>query len=107
MTPDTVQQIWMLSLAVFAVVLLVVAALLTLILMTAKRIRRCVSEIWTSGQKVAANTVQLSQLHRTNYLVGQILASASGVAGATGAIAAHAEGCPGCPACVTGRGGAR
>lgn len=107
MTPDAVQQAWIWSLAVFAVVLVVVAALLTLILVTAKRIRRCVSDIWTSGQKVAANTVQLAQLHRTNYLVGQIHAAASGVAVATGAIAAHAERCPGCPACVIGSGGAR
>lgn len=107
MTPETIQQVWTLSLVIFAVVLVVVATMLTLILITAKRIHAGVSAIWTSGQKVAANTVQLAQLHRTNYLAGQILASAIGVAGATGAIASHAEGCPGCPACVIGRGGAR
>ncbi len=107
MTPETIQQVWMLSLLIFAVVLIVVAVLLALILRTSKRIHAGVSAIWTSGQKVAANTVQLAQLHRTNYLAGEILASAAGVAGATGAIAAHAETCPGCPACVIGHGGGR
>lgn len=107
MTPETIQQVWTWSLAIFLVVLVVVAVLLTLILSAVKRIHGGVSAIWTSGQKVAANTVQLAQLHRTNFLAGQILASAVGVAGATGAIAAHAEGCPGCPACVIGQGGAR
>lgn len=107
MTPAAIQQVWIVSLIIFAVVLVVVAVMLTLILTTAKRIHGGVSAIWTSGQKVAANTVQLAQLRRTNYLAGQILASAVGVAGATGAIAAHAEGCPGCPACVISHGGAR
>jgi len=107
MTPDTVQQIWIITLVIFAVVLVVVAALLTLILSTAKQIHAGVSAIWTTGQKIAANTVQLAQLDRTNFLAGGILASAGRVAGATGAIAAHAEGCPGCPACVIGHGGAR
>lgn len=107
MTPETIQQIWILTLVVFAVVLVVVAALLTLILSTATRIHAGVSAIWTTGQKIAANTVQLAQLDRTNFLAGGILASAGRVAGATGAIAAHAEGCPGCPACVIGQGGGR
>lgn len=107
MTPETVQQIWIITLVIYAVVLLVVAALLTLILSTAKQIHAGVSAIWTTGQKIAANTVQLAQLDRTNYLAGGILASAGRVAAATGAIAAHAEGCPGCPACVIGHGGAR
>jgi len=107
MTADAVQTIWILSLSVFVVVLLVVAVLLTLILMTAKRIHGGVSAIWTVGQKIANNTVHLAMLDRTNYLGGLILEAAGIVAGATGAIAAHAEGCPGCPACVIGHGGRR
>lgn len=107
MTPEAIQQVWMLSLIIFAVVLVVVAVLLTLILVTAKKIHGGVSAIWTAGQKVANNTVQLALLHRTNHLAGQILASAANVAAATGAIAAHAAGCPGCPACVIGAGGRR
>lgn len=107
MTAETVQQVWVLSLAVFVVVLLVVAVLLTLILRTAKRIRGGVAAIWNVGQKVANNTVHLALLDRTNYVAGRILASAGGVAAATEAIAAHASGCRGCPGCVIGHGAAR
>jgi len=100
MTPEAIQQIWILSLVIFTVVLLVVAVLLTLILATTKRIHGGVSAIWTVGQKVANNTIHLAMLHRTNALAGQILQSAVGVVGATESIASHATGCPGCPACV-------
>ena len=102
MTP-AVQQIWLLTLGIFVVVLLVVAALLTLILVTTKRIHAGVSAIWTAGQKVANNTIQLAMLDRTNFLAGQILDSAGRVAAATGGIAAHAGNCPECPACVIGQ----
>lgn len=102
MTQDTIVQVWLLSLGIFIVVLLVVAALLTLILRTSTQIHDGVSAIWTAGQKVANNTIQLSLLHHTNHAAGRILESAVGVAAATGAIAAHANGCPGCPACVMG-----
>ena len=102
MTADAAQQVWMLSLGIFVVVLLVVAALLTLILSTAKQIHGGVSAIWTVGQKVANNTIHLALLQRTNHLAGLILQSAGGVAAATEVIATHANGCPGCPACVVG-----
>ena len=105
MTPQTIQQVWIVSLIIFAVVLVVVAVLLTLILVTAKRIRTGVSAIWNAGQKVANNTVHLALLDRTNHIAGRILQSAGGVAGATGAIAQHAAGCAGCPQCVIGKGG--
>ena len=105
MTPETIQQVWIVSLAIFAVVLVVVAVLLTLILVTAKRIRAGVSAIWNSGQKVANNTVHLALLDRTNYIAGKILKSAAGVAAATALIAQHASGCAGCPQCVIGKAG--
>lgn len=105
MSPETIQQVWILSLIIFAVVLVVVAVLLTLILVTAKRIRAGVSAIWNAGQKVANNTVHLALLDRTNFIAGKILKSAGGVAAATGLIAQHASGCPGCPQCVIGKGG--
>jgi hypothetical protein len=107
MTPDAVQQVWVASLVVFVVVLLVVAALLTLILKTAKQIHGGVSAIWNVGQKVANNTVHLALLDRTNHLAGKILESAGRVAAATDAIATHAAGCPGCPACVIRHGASR
>ena len=102
MTPGAIQQVWLVSLGLFVVVLLVVAALLTLILSTAKQIHGGVSAIWNAGQRVANNTVQLALLDRTNHLAGKMLASAVKIAGATHAIATHADGCPGCPACVIG-----
>jgi len=104
---DAVRKVWLVSLAVFAVVLIVVAALLTLILRTARQIRGGVSEIWNVGQKVANNTIHISLLDSTNHLVSQILQNAVGVVGATGAIGAHAEQCPHCPSCVTAAGNAR
>ena len=105
MTPETIQQVWILSLVIFTVVLIVVAVLLTLILRTAKQIRAGVSAIWNAGQRVANNTIHLALLDRTNHIAGQILRSAGGVAAATGAIAQHAAGCPGCPECVIGKRG--
>jgi len=102
MSQDTIVQVWLLSLGIFVVVLLVVAALLTLILRTSTQIHNGVSAIWTVGQKVANNTIHLAMLDRTNHLAGKILQSAGGVAAATGAIAMHANTCPGCPACVLG-----
>ena len=99
---DAVQTLWTISLVVFVVVLLVVATLLTLILRTAHDIRGGVAVIWNVGQRIANNTIQLSQLATTNAAATKILASAVGVLGATAAIKEHAEGCPGCPACVVG-----
>ena len=105
MTADAVLQVWLASLAVFALVLVVVAVLLTIILRTAAEIHCGVSAIWTAGQKVANNTIHLALLDRTNYLGRAILESAGRVAEATDVIATHASTCPGCPACVTRTGG--
>lgn len=103
-TADTIQKIWTISLAVFVVVLVVVAILLTQILTTARRITGGVSAIWTVGQKVANNTIHIALLDTTNHVAGQILASAVGMVHATAAIRDHAADCPGCPACVLGGG---
>ena len=102
MTPGAIQQVWLVSLGVFVVVLLVVAVLLTLILSTARQIHGGVSAIWNVGQRIANNTVQLALLDRTNHLAAKMLESAVNIAAATDAIATHADGCPGCPACVIG-----
>jgi K+ transporter len=103
MTADAVQQVWIVSLVIFTVVLLVVAILLTLILRTSRQIHGGVSAIWNAGQRVANNTVHLALLDKTNHIAAGILQSAGVVAAATGAIADHAARCPGCPACVIGR----
>ncbi|GAC1479134.1 MAG: hypothetical protein NVS1B4_23480 [Gemmatimonadaceae bacterium] len=104
LSADAIYKVWTLSLAIFVVVLLVVATLLTLILRAARDIRGGVAIIWNVGQRIANNTIQLSLLAKTNAAATQILGSAVGVIGATAAIQAHAGDCPGCPACVLGQG---
>ncbi|MDQ3606587.1 MAG: hypothetical protein M3418_10455 [Gemmatimonadota bacterium] len=99
---ETIQQIWILSLVIYGVVVLVVAVLLTLIVREARRITAGVEAIWVVGQKIANNTIHIALLNRTNYVAGGILESAKGVVGATAAIAAHADECPECPTCVLG-----
>jgi hypothetical protein len=97
---DTIQRMWITTLVIYAMVLVVVAVLLTLILRAAKEVRSEVATIWTVGQQVANNTIHIALLDTTNHVVAEILGSAKGVVAATDAMAAHAARCPGCPACV-------
>lgn len=97
-----VQQIWTISLVVYFVVVGVVALLLTLILRTAKQIHGGASAIWTSGQKVANNTIHIPLLGRTGFFVTRILESAVRTAGAVAAVEQHSGACPHCPTCVVG-----
>lgn len=99
---DTVQKMWTITLVIYAVVLAVVAVLLTLILRAARDIRAGVSAIWTVGQRVASNTIHIALLDTTNHVAGRLLHSAGGIVHATAALVAHAGRCPGCPACVLG-----
>ncbi|MGE5834920.1 MAG: hypothetical protein ACM4AI_10605 [Acidobacteriota bacterium] len=97
------QQVWAVSLAIYLAVVAVVAVLLTMILMTARRIREGTAAIWAVGQKVANNTIQIALLVQTNHLVSQILSGAAKTAAAVQAVEEHARQCPHCPDCVTGR----
>jgi hypothetical protein len=97
---DTIQQMWITTLVIYAVVLVVVAVLLTLILRAAREVRSGVATIWTVGQQVANNTIHIALLDTTNHVAAEILGSAKGVVAATAAMATHAAHCPGCPACV-------
>lgn len=97
--------VWGVSLAIGVVVILVVAALLTLIVRTARQIDEEAARIWVVGQRVANNTVHIPLLHRTNQLLDAILERASGIDRATAVIQEHAEDCPGCPQCVLGERG--
>ena len=99
---ETIQRVWTVTLAVYGVVVVVVALLLTLIVREARRITAGVGAIWTVGQKIANNTIHIALLDTTNHVAGRIFQSAKGIVGATAAIEAHAEECPGCPACVLG-----
>lgn len=100
--PETIQRVWITTLVIYAVVLVVVALLLTLILRAARRVRAGVSTIWTVGQQVANNTIHIALLDTTNHVAADILGSARGVVATTAAMGAHAASCPGCPGCVLG-----
>jgi hypothetical protein len=99
---DTIQRMWTVTLVVYGVVLIVVAALLTLVLRAARTVLGGVASIWTVGQQVANNTIHIALLDTTVHVVGEILDSARGIVVATGAMRTHAERCDGCPACVLG-----
>lgn len=81
-----IETLWTVALVVSVVVVLVVTVLLHLILRTARRIHVLVSRIWTGGTHIAANTVNIAHLERTNFLAGSLLASAAGIASAAGRI---------------------
>lgn len=102
-----VQQIWIISLVIYFVVVGVVALLLTLILQTVRQIHGGAAAIWTAGQKVANNTIQIPLLARTNHLVTRILELAVRTAGAVAAVEQHSGACPHCPTCVIGGSGRR
>jgi len=76
----TDEQRFLLSLVIGVVVIVVVTVLLHRILLTAREINRLVLAIWTGGKRIAANTVNVAQLQRTNHLAGALLSSASSIA---------------------------
>jgi hypothetical protein len=106
-TADTIQRMWVVTLIIYAVVLVVVATLLALILRAAREIRGGVSAIWTAGQQVANNTIHIALLDATIHAAGDILERAKGIIFSTAGLKAHAERCAECPTCVTGQGNSR
>lgn len=100
-TEGTALTVWGVSLGLGAVVLLVVAFLLSRIKVTASVIDTVAGRIWTEGKLVANHTIQIPLfLSTTNRVAGQIKSGAVGIVGASEAIEQHAAGCPGCPACL-------
>jgi lipopolysaccharide export LptBFGC system permease protein LptF len=79
-----VVTLWWITLAIALVVVLVVALLLLWIIAAANRIDRHALAIWEAGKGIAANTVQIWQLQRTN-------ATAQEIAGTVRQIATVAE----------------
>lgn len=77
---------WWIALGLTAVVALVVAILLELVVRTARKIHGGVSQIWTGGTHIAANTVTIALLQQTNHLAGALLDSAGGIARAASRI---------------------
>lgn len=86
MIADADLQWWWLALGLAVVVVGVVAVLLELIVRSANRIHRAVSDIWTGGKIIAGNTVTLALLHRTNDLAKALLESAGRIAHAASRI---------------------
>lgn len=95
--------LWWIAVGVAVIVTAIVAMLLRLIVSTAGDIEGAVSEVWTSGQRVANNTIHIASLHRTVEAAEGILGRAGRILGHSQAIAAHAETCPGCPGCILSR----
>jgi Na+/citrate or Na+/malate symporter len=104
LSASAVYTVWWASISIALIVAVVVAILLERVRRTAVQILAGAGQIWTHGQLVARDTVQIKLfLNTTNRVVGQILDTAKQIVGATEAIEQHAEGCPGCPECVLGR----
>ena len=78
--------LWKISWAVGALVVLIVAALLLTIIAAARSIDRRANEIWIAGKQIAANTVSIWLLQKTNAVAGDILTTAKGIAAGAGAI---------------------
>lgn len=72
-------QLWWLSLAIFAVVVVVVAVLLGLVVAAAKSIDRHAEAIWTVGQEIAGNTVSIWMLEGTKAQVERMVERARSV----------------------------
>lgn len=82
----TVQGFWYLILAVGLVVVLLVAAMLITIIISARRIEHAAADIWTVGKQIAANTTVLWQLTKTNETAAAIKGVALDIAAGAGSI---------------------
>ena len=71
--------IWTWSLAAGAVVILIVAVLLIAIIVTARSIDKHALAIWNVGKNIAANTVSIWMLDRTNEVAAEILDTAKSI----------------------------
>lgn len=73
--------IWTYSLIAATVVILIVAALLIAIVLTARKIDDHAKDIWQAGKLIAGNTVSIWMLKDTNVVAGDILTTAQSIAG--------------------------
>lgn len=78
--------LWQISWAIGALVVVIVAVLLLVIIAAARSIDKRANEIWIAGKQIAANTVSIWMLQKTNAVAGDILATAKGIAAGAGAI---------------------
>jgi hypothetical protein len=96
---------WWLAIILVAVVIVVVAWLLSAIVKTARDIDEEVATVWANGQRVANNTIHIAALYKTAETVEGILTRAGSIAGHSTQIKDHAEQCPSCPQCIWHQGG--
>jgi len=73
--------IWTYSLIAATVVVLIVAALLIAIVLTARKIDDHARDIWQAGKLIAGNTVSIWMLKDTNIVAADILTTAQSIAG--------------------------
>lgn len=78
--------LWKISWAIGAVVVLIVAVLLIMIILAARSIDKHAAAIWLAGKQIAANTVSIWMLQKTNGVAADILTTAQGIAAGAGAI---------------------
>lgn len=81
-----VYDLWWLSIAIFAVVIVVVAVLLALILRAAKEIDRHAEDLWAVGKEIAGNTVSIWILDDVNRRLQQMNRSAHRLGESVGAV---------------------
>lgn len=68
--------LWTWSLVAGAVVVIIVAVLLLAIISTARKIDRHALDIWNAGKQIAASTVNIWMLTKTNEVAREILDTA-------------------------------
>lgn len=73
--------LWTWSLIAGGIVIIVVACLLIAIIVTARSIDAHALEIWKTGKNIAANTVSIWMLDRTNQVAQKILRAALSIDG--------------------------
>ena len=85
--------LWWLTLGI-ALAVIVVVAILLIIIAAANRIDRHALAIWEAGKNIAANTVEIWHLQKTNEVAGQILRTAQAIAGVAQSIDSRLERLP-------------
>lgn len=88
-------ELWWLSLAIFAVVVVVVAALLGLIIAAVRRVDRTASAIWTTGKQIAGNTVSIWMLEDTKGSLARTAKAARSIERSTASLEEILEGASG------------
>ena len=91
----SVTDLWWLSLAIFGVVVVVVAVLLGVIIAAAKSIDRHAGAIWVVGKEIAGNTVSIWMLEQTVGALRRLAEATRRLEGALGRLDARLGGTSG------------